>query len=235
MNQILNNNILQWQPVKRSMTYPDFVATFPRDERIKHCNFNEIKKDERHTHATGKSSGQGSKKDKAGQILGPSDQMAHAVENLKKFILDEYNIELIGARTVHVPLCHLCAHGSTINKKDSTKHTCTNQFHVYFGTITENNRDIDPVVKSVGGSASTKSPNHSCQVKDKCPYCNFETIEWNLKGRHIPACHFNPTSKYYLTPITHSYTKNVYRQQGLGHKLIELKLMIAENYNSRHQ
>ena len=222
MNQILNNNILQWQPVKRTMTYLDFVTIFPRSERIKHCNFNEIKKDVGHEHATGKSSGKGSKKAKAGQILGPRDQANHAIANLKNFILDKYNIELIGPQTAHVHLCHLCTHNSHINDEDSTKHTCTNAMHVYFGTASENANDVD----------NAKRNN---QVREKCPHCEFESTVVALTGNHIPACHFNPSSKHYLTPILNPGIKKRYRQQGLGHKLIELKLMIAENYNSRHQ
>jgi len=224
-------NVLQWEPVKRTMTYIDFVTIFPRAERIKHCNFTEIKKDEGHEHAKGK------RKDNFGQILSPTGQRDHAIVNLKNFILDEYNIELIGPQTQAVNLCHLCKHNSKINKRDSTKHTCTKETHVYFGSTSENQYDIDPVVKSLTssrtGSEAAKSPKHNCQAREKCPHCEWETINLALTG-HINACHFNPNSKHYLTPIAHPYTKKVYQQQGLGHKLIELELMISQAYNQRH-
>lgn len=244
ITEILHQNIskpykvLQWEPVKRTMTYPDFVATFPRDERIKHCNFAEIEKDEGHTHAVGKSSGSGSSKDKVGQILRPRCQTEAAKKNLKNFILDEYNIELIGPQTHHFPVCHLCTHNSKITKKDSNKHTCTNQFHVYFGTAKENEHDKDPVTKSLTssrtGSEAAKSPKHACRVRGKCPHCGWETTEVSLKGNHIPSCHFNPDSYNYLKPILRNDRKKGYQQQGLGHKLIELELMINQAYNQRH-
>lgn len=221
-------NVLQWEPLKRTMTYQEFVTTFPRAERIKHCNFIEINTNTGHTHAIGKECSKSK-----GQNLKPDGQSKAAVKNLKNFILDKYNIELIGPQTQAVNLCHLCAHNSKINKRDSNKHTCTNATHVYFGTATENVDDIDPVVKSTNGSEAAKSPKHSCRVRGTCPHCAWETTELSLTG-HINACHFNPCSKNYLTPILHPRAKKRYQQQGLGHKLIELELMINQAYNQRH-
>lgn len=210
-------NILEWKAVKRQMTFIDFVNTFDRVERTKHIDL-----DTDHTHAVYQATGKGGNKKKAGQILGAERQMIHAIENLKKFILETYNIELIGEQTHFVHLCHLCAHNCSINANDKSKHTCTSTCHTYFGSASENTKDVKDTDK------------HNTQVQKTCPHCGYETKEWQLNGRHIPACHFNPQSHRYLTPVKDTRALKKYQNQGLGHKLIELELLINAHHNQRH-
>ena len=247
-NTTITKNVLQWEPIKRNISYPDFVVIFDRVERVKHVNQLEIDTDTGHKSEEGKMSGKGSKS--KGKTLTTISQIKYAVKNLKKFILETYNIELIGPQTNAVQLCHLCKNNCRINKKDSNKHTCTNPSHVYFGTAQENNLDRDPDDRKNGGRIGGKlggriggpkgvktqiqSGTHNTQVNGKCPHCLYETKTFVL-GNHIPACRFNPNSQQYLKPLKKYQIEN-YQKQGLGHKIIELELMINENYNlSYHQ
>lgn len=226
----MNKLILQWQPIPIQMTYIDFVTAFDRVERIKHCNLIEIEKDEGHIYETGK------RKYNIGQILSNDKQMKWAVKKLKQFILDEYNIELIGEQTHLVHLCHLCKNNSYIHKKDKTKCTCSNPFHIYFGTVSENSMDRDYQIRKERGlhwgaisqQSKLNSGTHTTQTYEKCQYCEFSTTTLKLKGHHIHNCRFNPNSNYYLKPLD-PRTVIKYKNQGLLYKEIELQTLIDKN------
>jgi hypothetical protein len=86
----------------------------------------------------------------------------------------------------------------------------------------ENNPNAYVEIGKKGIQSQMAAGTHSSQVKNKCPYCNFETTKCTLTGTHIPACHFNPNSHNYLKPITRDYTIKRYQEQGLQHKVDEL-------------
>ena len=231
-------NILKWEPIRRQMTYIDFVKTFDRDERTKHINYFEIESDCGHRYEVGK------QKHNLGKILSEITQVKNAVKNLAKFILKEYNIELIGTQTGKVHLCHLCKHDSTINATDASKHACTNPAHMYFGTVKENHNDVDPDGHVTGGKLGGRkggakgmrsqmaAGTHTSQIRNKCPHCEYETTEVVL-GRHSMVCHFNPSSYRYLRNLTKQQIER-YQKQGLQHKIDELNEMRIAAYQLRH-
>jgi hypothetical protein len=228
MCQIITKNYLTWQSQTTPMSYHDFVSTYDRVERTKHINHLEIELDIGHTHAVYKSSGPGARKEKAGQILDSWNQSQHAIANLKKFILDTYNIDLIGPQTQLINLCHLCKNNSKINNNNQTKHVCTSPYHVYFGSASENANDIEYNIMIKGAQSQLNSGIHNTQIKDQCIHCGWVSTEFALNN-HVKACHFNPNSKNYLKPITRSDRIKGYKKQNLEYKLIELKSMIIEN------
>ncbi len=180
-------NILKWEAVKRQMTLDEFVTTFDRDERTKHINHLEIKLDTGHKHAVYQAI-KGSNKEKAGQILGTPSQKNYAILNLKKFILETYNIELVGPQTRAVNLCHLCDHNSKIKENNHNKHTCISPLHVYFGTASENQMDKPLKVRARSAITQMDAGTHNSQQLYYCPNCNRETKGLFGHNQHVNAC-----------------------------------------------
>lgn len=181
-------NILKFEVVRRQMTFDEFVTIFDRDERTKHINKIEIELDTGHEHAIYQSTGKGSNKKKAGQILETQSQKGYATENLKKFILEIYNIELVGPQTRAVNLCHLCDHNSKIKENNHNKHTCISSLHVYFGTASENQMDKPSKVRVRGVEAQIDTGTHNSQQLYYCPNCNRETKSLFGHNQHVKAC-----------------------------------------------
>ena len=194
---------LQWEPIRRQMNYIDFLK-YPRAERIKHCNFTEMRLKTGCTWESGKDAGSGNHKGKVGRPLKKRSQMNYARKHLKALMLDLYNIELLGLPK-NAPVCHLC-----VNNSQSVV-PCTSPYHTYFGSSQENNLDRTPHDRKKGGFSCS-------QKRGICPHCGVEG-----KGRsfssHVKACRFNPESRNYLKPFRNDfgsrYTINNLEQQGL--------------------
>ena len=171
-----STNILEWEETKRQISFIDFVTIFDRTERAKHQNKTEIELDIGHKHDGDKKS-----------IFKSQTQMKRAHEYLQKFILEEYNIELVGPTAVKgkfkISLNHLCKRDSCIEKKDNTQCTCCNPTHCYYGTAQENELDKDPEVRKKGGQKGGKISAAKQLVAGTHPFVNVPPAIASARGQ----------------------------------------------------
>ena len=183
--------LIPWHEERVQMTYTEFCQVWSREARVAHCNWEEIEKGEGHQYHVALHH------QNRGLIASKETQLRQAKIELKDLMLRLYNIELVGSQGHLVHLCHLCEHNCHISKKDPTKHTCVNPYHLYWGTAGENNADKTPEARSLSGSAEggraavrrqMELGIHNTQLKYTCEDCGRVTVGLLGHRSHVRSC-----------------------------------------------
>lgn len=143
------------------------------------------------------------KSSKMGEYSSANIGTKNAVAALKGYL------NLSGSTGFKINTCHLCVNSSAA----PNGFVCTNPQHLYFGTVKENNNDLDPNGKPTGGRAGGKASNsqkqkdtasknaktaiangtHPNQQTHTCPHCNKTGKGGGtMKRWHFDRCKLKP-------------------------------------------